>query len=197
LRFLLILFYFIFFFFFLLAPIALSLLAAERLGGRNGGQPPLSTKDILAAVCDVQKAILVLLLLVEVADEGVAGGQGPVPHPPEDRLLWRQRQLLPDFQHKLGDAYVCGRHVLPLHDVGEVGGAGLAFVEEVSTLFFFSSPSSPPSHSISSAMTRGGDGEGRKDFFGVCARALLPLDDDEDAVGVVLQYVLRDLLAFF
>ena len=89
----------------------------------------LSTKHVLAAVCDVQKSIRVFVVIVHLrhqcscsgrqlsvasdkqAQHTPSGGQHPV-HEDEDRLFWRQPETLPHHVHELADCQLL-RHQIP------------------------------------------------------------------------------------
>mmetsp|Transcript_18878 Transcript_18878/g.38334 ORF Transcript_18878/g.38334 Transcript_18878/m.38334 type:complete len:215 (-) Transcript_18878:532-1176(-) len=62
----------------------------------------LCAKHALAVVGDVQEAILVLLLIVDVRHESCCGWQHVVDKD-EDRLFWCELDALSDHMHKLSD----------------------------------------------------------------------------------------------
>jgi len=68
---------------------------------------------------DVQKAILVLVLVVDAAHKSCRGRKHLIDED-ENSLLWRQLDALANHIHKLADGEICGHQVLLLVDRGDV-----------------------------------------------------------------------------
>mmetsp|Transcript_32053 Transcript_32053/g.46827 ORF Transcript_32053/g.46827 Transcript_32053/m.46827 type:complete len:246 (-) Transcript_32053:379-1116(-) len=86
----------------------------------------ISAEDGLAVVSDVQKAVLVLLLLIDLRHQ-TSSGRKHVVDKDEDSLLGRQLDALADHVHELTDSQISGHEVFLLVDVGEIAASSLLY----------------------------------------------------------------------
>jgi len=80
----------------------------------------LETKGVLAGIGDVQKAILVFVLLVDAAHEGSSRRQNFIDKD-KDGLLWRELYALADDVYELTDGEISWDEILLLVDGGDIG----------------------------------------------------------------------------
>jgi len=82
-------------------------------------QPLNVTEGVLAGVCDVQEAIVILVLFIDAAHES-GGGREDLIHEDEDRLLRGELYALSDHVDKLAHGEISGNKILLLVDGSDV-----------------------------------------------------------------------------